>query len=165
MIWFYKENMMKAVGKSGKIILMESMCGSLWSAGDCSAFFCCANPSNGHWSRSNLVSIPDFYDGLVHQMPKIWESLKHAIRFSLPYWAPMIRPFMFRLIQPSQLNGDGVQCSGGCCGGQGSFAFYQKDLSNQELWDIVQSSRKRLPMAIHLVSMQPPPAESSLSFH
>ena len=24
-----------------------------------------------------------FYEGLVHQMPKIWESLKHAIRFSL----------------------------------------------------------------------------------
>ena len=69
----------------------------------------------------------DFYDGLVHQMPKIWESLKHAIRFlSTVLERLAIRPFMFRLIQPSQLNGDGVQCSSGCCGGQGSFAFFIK---------------------------------------
>lgn len=86
----------------------------------------------------------DFYDGLVHQMPKIWESLKHAIRFSLYRIGAPSDPAIHVQIDstiPAE-RGMGSSAAVAVAVARALFAFYQKDLSYQELWDIVQSSEK-----------------------
>ena len=85
-----------------------------------------------------------FYEGLVHQMPKIWESLKHAIRFSLyRIGAPSDPPIHIKIESsiPAE-RGMGSSAAVAVAVARALFDFYQKELSPQELWEIVQSSEK-----------------------
>lgn len=85
-----------------------------------------------------------FYQGLVHEMPKIWESLKHAIRFSLYRIGAPTDPAIHIDIDstiPAE-RGMGSSAAVAVAIARALFAFYQKDLTDQELWDIVQSSEK-----------------------
>ncbi|MGT2800403.1 mevalonate kinase [Streptococcus marmotae] len=86
----------------------------------------------------------DFYQGLVHEMPKIWESLKHAIRFSLYRIGAPTDPAIHIEIQstiPAE-RGMGSSAAVATAVARGLFSFYQKTLSDEELWEIVQSSEK-----------------------
>ena len=70
-----------------------------------------------------------FYEGLVHEMPKIWESLKHAIRFSLyRIGAPSDHPIHIQIDHYSCRAGDGVKCGGGSGGGQGPLCLLSKGI-------------------------------------
>lgn len=82
------------------------------------------------------------YDGLVHKMPKIWESLKHAIRFSLHRIGAPTDPAIHIEITstiPAE-RGMGSSAAVAVAVARALFAFYKKELSDQELWEIVQSS-------------------------
>ncbi|MGT2950933.1 mevalonate kinase [Streptococcus cuniculi] len=86
----------------------------------------------------------DFYQGLVHEMPKIWESLKHAIRFSLYRIGAPTDPAIHIEIHstiPAE-RGMGSSAAVAAAVARALFAFYQKNLSDEELWEIVQSSEK-----------------------
>lgn len=86
----------------------------------------------------------DFYDGLVHEMPKVWEGLKHAIRFSLYRIGAPTDPAIHIDIDstiPAE-RGMGSSAAVAVAIARALFAFYQKELTEQELWDIVQSSEK-----------------------
>lgn len=86
----------------------------------------------------------DFYQGLVHQMPKIWESLKHAIRFSLYRIGAPTDPAIHIEISstiPAE-RGMGSSAAVAVAVARALFSYYDKDLSDSELWDIVQSSEK-----------------------
>lgn len=86
----------------------------------------------------------DFYQGLVHEMPKIWESLKHAIRFSLYRIGAPTDPAIHIEIHstiPAE-RGMGSSAAVAVAVARALFAFYQKNLSDEELWEIVQSSEK-----------------------
>ncbi|MGT2910262.1 mevalonate kinase [Streptococcus cameli] len=83
-----------------------------------------------------------FYEGLVHEMPKIWEGLKHAIRFSLYRIGAPTDPAIHIEITstiPAE-RGMGSSAAVAVAVARSLFAFYGKDLSDQELWEIVQSS-------------------------
>lgn len=83
-----------------------------------------------------------FYDGLVHEMPKIYESLKHAIRFSLyRLGLPQNPPIHIEITSsiPAE-RGMGSSAAVAVAIARSLFNFYQKPLSKEELWDIVQSS-------------------------
>ncbi len=85
-----------------------------------------------------------FYEGLVHQMPKVWESLKHAIRFSLyRIGAPSDPGIHIEIVSsiPAE-RGMGSSAAVAVAVARGLFAYYGKYLSDSELWDIVQSSEK-----------------------
>lgn len=85
-----------------------------------------------------------FYEGLVHQMPKVWESLKHAIRFSLYRIGAPSDPAIhidIRSTIPAE-RGMGSSAAVAVAVARSLFTFYQKELTNQELWEIVQSSEK-----------------------
>lgn len=86
----------------------------------------------------------DFYKGLVHEMPKIWESLKHAIRFSLYRIGAPTDPAIHIEISstiPAE-RGMGSSAAVAAAVARALFSFYGKPLSNEELWEIVQSSEK-----------------------
>ncbi|TCD45737.1 mevalonate kinase [Streptococcus sp. X16XC17] len=86
----------------------------------------------------------DFYSGLVHEMPKVWESLKHAIRFSLYRIGAPTDPAIHIEITstiPAE-RGMGSSAAVAVAVARSLFAFYDKELTNEELWDIVQSSEK-----------------------
>ena len=86
----------------------------------------------------------DFYEGLVHEMPKIWEGLKHAIRFSLYRIGAPTDPAIHIEITstiPAE-RGMGSSAAVAVAVARALFAFYEKELHPQELWDIVQSSEK-----------------------
>lgn len=86
----------------------------------------------------------DFYKGLVHEMPKIWEGLKHAIRFSLyRIGAPTDPAIHIEIIStiPAE-RGMGSSAAVAVAVARALFAFYEKELQPQELWEIVQSSEK-----------------------
>lgn len=86
----------------------------------------------------------DFYEGLVHRMPKIWESLKHAIRFSLYRIGAPTDPAIHIEISstiPAE-RGMGSSAAVAVAVARALFAYYEKDLTDGELWDIVQSSEK-----------------------
>lgn len=85
-----------------------------------------------------------FYEGLVHQMPKIWESLKHAIRFSLYRIGAETDPAIHITIKSSIPAERGVGSSAAVATAiaRSLFAFYDKPLPPRHLWDIVQSSEK-----------------------
>ncbi|MGT2716393.1 mevalonate kinase [Streptococcus respiraculi] len=86
----------------------------------------------------------DFYQGLVHEMPKIWESLKHAIRFSLYRIGAPTDPAIHIEISstiPAE-RGMGSSAAVAAAVARALFSFYEKNLSDEELWEIVQSSEK-----------------------
>lgn len=85
-----------------------------------------------------------FYEGLVHQMPKVWESLKHAIRFSLYRIGAPTDPAIHIEIRSSipAERGMGSSAAVAVAVARSLFAFYQKELTDQELWEVVQSSEK-----------------------
>lgn len=85
-----------------------------------------------------------FYEGLVHQMPKVWESLKHAIRFSLYRIGAPTDPAIHVEISstiPAE-RGMGSSAAVAVAVARALFAYYDQPLSDEELWDIVQSSEK-----------------------
>ncbi|HFI0716313.1 TPA: mevalonate kinase [Streptococcus suis] len=86
----------------------------------------------------------DFYEGLVHKMPKIWESLKHAIRFSLYRIGAPTDPAIHIEISSSipAERGMGSSAAVAVAVARALFAYYEKELTDSELWDIVQSSEK-----------------------
>lgn len=86
----------------------------------------------------------DFYEGLVHRIPKIWESLKHAIRFSLYRIGAPTDPAIHIEIQstiPAE-RGMGSSAAVAVAVARALFAFYEKPLTSEELWEIVQSSER-----------------------
>ncbi|MBF0788264.1 MULTISPECIES: mevalonate kinase [unclassified Streptococcus] len=86
----------------------------------------------------------DFYRGLVHEMPKIWESLKHAIRFSLYRIGAPTDPAIhieIRSTIPAE-RGMGSSAAVAVAVARALFSFYEKPLADEELWEIVQSSEK-----------------------
>lgn len=86
----------------------------------------------------------DFYQGLVHEMPKIWESLKHAIRFSLYRIGAPTDPAIHIEISstiPAE-RGMGSSAAVATAVARALFSFYQRPLSDEDLWDIVQTSEK-----------------------
>lgn len=85
-----------------------------------------------------------FYEGLVHQMPKVWESLKHAIRFSLYRIGAPTDPAIHVEISstiPAE-RGMGSSAAVAVAVARALFAYYDQPLTDEELWDIVQSSEK-----------------------
>lgn len=83
-----------------------------------------------------------FYDGLVHEMPKVYESLKHAIRFSLyRLGEPQNPPIHVEITStiPAE-RGMGSSAAVAVAVARSLFNFYGKELTDKELWDIVQSS-------------------------
>ncbi|MBF0818772.1 mevalonate kinase [Streptococcus acidominimus] len=86
----------------------------------------------------------DFYQGMVHAMPKIWESLKHAIRFSLYRIGAPTDPAIHIEISstiPAE-RGMGSSAAVAAAVARALFSFYGKRLSDEELWEIIQSSEK-----------------------
>ncbi|MDQ0222897.1 mevalonate kinase [Streptococcus moroccensis] len=85
-----------------------------------------------------------FYDGLVHEMPKVYESLKHAIRFSLYRLGvsqnPAIKIEITSTIPAER--GMGSSAAVAVSVARALFASYEKELTESELWDIAQSSEK-----------------------
>ncbi len=83
-----------------------------------------------------------FYDGLVHDMPKIYESLKHAIRFSLYRLGVSQNPPIHVEITSSipAERGMGSSAAVAVAIARSLFNFYSSDLTSKELWEIVQSS-------------------------
>ncbi|BBK79437.1 mevalonate kinase [Streptococcus mutans] len=86
----------------------------------------------------------EFYDGLVHKMPEILESLKHAIRFSLYRIGAPQDPAIHIDIHstiPAE-RGMGSSAAVAVAIARSLFNFYGKVLTDKELWEIVQSSEK-----------------------
>lgn len=136
---------MLAVGRStGKIILMGEHA-VVYGQPAIAMPFSAVEITATVTQQGDALSVTcDFYQGLVHQMPKIWESLKHAIRFSLyRIGAPTDPAIHIEIVStiPAE-RGMGSSAAVAVAVARSLFAYYQKDLSDSELWDIVQSSEK-----------------------
>lgn len=86
----------------------------------------------------------DFYEGLVHALPRVYESLKHAIRFSLYRLGAPSDPAIHVAISstiPAE-RGMGSSAAVAVAVARALFDYYDQPLSDQELWEIVQSSEK-----------------------
>ncbi|HEM5928041.1 TPA: mevalonate kinase [Streptococcus suis] len=136
---------MSVVGKaSGKIILMGEH-SVVYGQPAIAMPFSAVEITAQVTAQGQALSVAcDFYEGLVHKMPKIWESLKHAIRFSLYRIGAPTDPAIHIEISstiPAE-RGMGSSAAVAVAVARALFAYYEKELTDSELWDIVQSSEK-----------------------